>query len=950
MKTNYLNAIIFWMVFAASANAAQIRIDSAEATHNPYEASLAFDNNPSTRWTTGTPQAPEQSILFKLNQAANIRGLDIQYEASSEDGPAEFQVFITIDPKNLGQPVYSGKGLKKNTKIEFAPKYGNYVKLVQTASKGGAFWSIHEITLIPADTSDTFAAGVEPLDSAKMLFLDTTIPIEARLDILMELMTVREKLAMVAMGMPVERLKVPGLSSTEALHGLTGSATGQTTIFPQSIALGAAFDKKLAYQVSQAIGQETRAAGFQQAWSPVFDVCRDPRWGRCEETFGEDTCLVEEIGCAWVNGFQSQGVIATPKHFAGHGGTLLGGRDSHEIGLSERELREIHLPPFRRAVKECKVQSIMQQYAGWLGTPSTASKDLLNGILREEWGFDGFIVSDCYSVRFLCRDKHYIYGDIAQASQGAIEATIARNCGNAYNDPATIAAAEAGRIDIEKINYVVKSILRVLMKRGDFEKTAAPFDSNKVYPGWNSPQHQQLALEAARKAITLLRNENNRLPLKKTIKTIAVIGPAADNVQTGDYSAQPGKEQLISVYEALKTRFGSDAAIHYAPGCDFTSNDASGFAKAVEIAKAAEAAIVVVGDKSEGENKDGGNQSTTGENSDKAVLRLSGLQEELVKAIAATGTPVILVVSSGRPYTLAYADKIDAILYSWFGGQASGTAVADVLFGDYNPAGRLPVTLPKMTEQLPLYYNFIPSGRRYTYIDSDSLPQYRFGYGLSFTQFEYSNLRCEVGNDGHVKVSVDVKNIGTRPGEEVVQLYLTDMFASVQTRIMMLKGFDRVAIEPGRTATVSFKLTPYDLSLLNRSMDRVVEKGQFKVSVGGVSPAYGIKNNGDAVKDQMYYKDATEGLMTYFDIPNDYAADFAYRILPSQGTALNVEVVNKGNLTDRGELKLYIDGRYTGQMHQFELDPAQSKIIEFNAGPSGKMTAVGKYSFAEITR
>ena len=923
-----------------------IKIISAEASDNSGNCIRAYDNDPDTRWDTKGPQKPGQWIHFILSQAAKVNSVELNFEKSKNDQPVGYEVYVTYDPMNWGDPVATGKGTPVKMTIDFPAKYGNHVKIVQTGTTG-LYWSIHEIGFGFADENIKYKTQTDNI--ADRLYMDPSLPIEDRIADVLEYMTVEDKMALVRenWGIPgVPHLKIPKLTKVEAVHGF-GYSNGGPTIFPQCIGQGATWNKELVKKLGSAIGRETKAAGVQAAWSPVLDVARDPRWGRCEETFGEDPYLVTEIGCAWIDGFQSHGLIATPKHFAGHGAPL-GGRDSHDIGLSEREMREIHLPPFRAAFKCSKAESVMMNYSDWLDTVSAASTYLLKGILREEWGFDGFIVSDCGALRNMTSKKHYIVESCEEAAALALKAGVATNCGNVYNCAEALTAAKDGMFNEKDLDFTVSTLLRVMFRHGLFENPPVPFNWDKQYESWNCPEHRQIALQVGRESMTLLKNDNNILPLDKNISSIAVIGPSADDVQLGDYSAKYLPGQIISVLDGIKNAVSQNTKVNYAKGCGHTDTDRSGFDDAVSAAKNSDVAVLILGDSS---NSTGGVKHTSGENNDKASLLFPGIQQDLLEAVTETGTPVVLVVVSGRPYTLEYAvENNPAILMAWFAGQESGTATADVLFGKYNPAGRLPMTLPRDTAQLPLYYNFKTSGRRYEYVDMEFYPRYRFGYGLSYTTFKYSNLKTVVKPDGIVTISADIKNVGKLAGDEVAQLYITDMYASVRTQVMQLKGFERINLKPNQTKTVTFELTPYDISLLNDHMDRVVEPGRFRVFVGGCSPEYVAK---DKLKDSIGFKTDTEGLNGEFNIEKSYAANFVYKLNtedrdgPPFGDSVSVVVSNTGNLTDIGDVKLYDNGTYVGESHRYELLPDENKKIVFDYYPvengNHSLTIVGKY-------
>ncbi len=939
-----LNGIVY--------SAKSVHIMSASASTNSGKLEFSYDEDPSTRWDTGKAQESGQWVHYILSQAVKIDAVKLDCKASADDYPRGYEVYITIDPMNWGEPVAKGSGSRGEMDITFKPKYGNHVKIVQTGNAAGNFWSIHEIGFNFAASAVEYKPASDDVMSRP--YMDPTLPVEQRVANLLEYMTAADKMELMreSWGTPeIPHLKTPPIFKVEAIHGFSYS-NGGPTIFPQCIGQAATWNKALIRELGVAIGQESKAAGVLAAWSPVLDVARDPRWGRCEETFGEDPYLVTEIGCAWIDGVQSLGLVTTPKHFAGHGAPL-GGRDSHDIGLSEREMREIHLPPFRAAFKRCKAESVMMNYSDWLDTVSAASTYLLKGILREEWGFDGFVVSDCGALRNMTAQKHYIVEGCADAAALALKAGVAVNCGNVYNCDETLKAAKEGRFPQEDLDFAASSILRVMFRHGLFENRPVPFNWDKQYDTWNCPKHREIALRVARESMTLLKNEKGLLPLDKNIASIAVIGPSANDVQLGDYSAKHLPGQLISVLDGVKKAVSKDTTVYYAKGCGHTEMDTSGFDEAVEMAKKSTVAVLVLGDSTGGSSK----KETSGENNDRASLLLPGVQQQLLEAVTKTGTPVVLVVVSGRPYTLEYSVKNNpAILMAWLAGQESGTATADVLFGMYNPAGRLPMTLPQDTAQLPLYYNFKTSGRKYEYSDMEFYPRYRFGYGLSYTTFEYSGLKTDVKPDGTITVVAAVKNVGKAAGDEVAQLYITDLYASVRTQVMQLKGFERIHLEPGQESKVSFALQPYDISLLDSKMDRVVEPGKFKVFVGGVSPAY---KAGDNIKDSIGHKNPQEGVNGEFTVDKKYAADFTYTLAVVDrnqepfGNHLVVDAANKGNLTDVGEVKLYDNGKYTGESHRYEIDPGAAKKIEFHYFPTEKgtheLTVVGKYAAVSKT-
>ncbi len=912
--------------------AQQTEISSVSASANQNTVSSVFDKNPHTGWDLSANDLSEdQWLMFTLQTSGDVKEITVKSDGiSAQDLQKALEIYVTYDPMNLGVPVnYSVKGNNKKYTISFTPKYGAHMKVIV---KGGVFSkavSIKEIEVFLTETEKKAGADA-PADKP---YMNPDMPLEQRVESLLSVMTTADKMELLreGWGIPgIPHLGIPDIKKVEAIHGFSyGSGA---TIFPQSINMGATFNRKLIEKAAGAIGDETLVAGAIQAWSPVLDVAQDARWGRCEETYGEDPYVVSEIGGAWIKGYQSRGLMTTPKHFGGHGAPL-GGRDSHDIGLSEREFREIHLVPFRDVIKKYDCQSLMMAYSDYQGVPVAKSKELLVNILREEWGFDGFIVSDCGAIGNLTAKKHYTAQDKIEAARQAMAVLIATNCGDVYNDKAVIDAAEKGLLNMEDLDNTCRTLLRTMFRNGLFENNPSmPLDWNKIYPGWNSDEHKELARQLARESMVLLENKGNILPLSKSLKTIAVIGPGADDLQPGDYTGKPQPGQLKSVLTGIKDAVGSGTKVVYEKGCDFFYTENTQLDKAVKAAQQADVAVLVLGDCTSSESLND-IYKTSGENHDLATLILPGDQQKLLEAVCKTGRPVVLILQSGRPYNLSYAaENCNAILVNWLPGQEGGYATADVLFGDYNPGGRLPMTFPRHVGQLPFYYNFKTSGRRYEYSDMEFHPLYSFGYGLSYTTFEYSDLRTSIDSHGNINVQATVKNTGSVAGDEVAQLYVTDMYASVKTRIMELKGFDRIHLKPGESKTVSFVLTPYQLSLLNDEMDRVVEKGEFKIMVGGTSPSFVAK---DRIKDSVGFTEAQYGVNTIIDYPYEFGADFNIEVVGIEENLIDktktatVRIKNVGNMTDTGKVWMYVDGKKSEEVHHYELDPNQEKQIRF---------------------
>jgi len=644
------------------------------------------------------------------------------------------------------------------------------------------------------------------------------------------------------------RLGIPVMFHEEALHG---PATHGATSFPQAIALASTWDSDLVYEVFSATALETRSRGVHQVLSPVLDLARDPRWGRTEETYGEDPYLAARMGVAAVRGFQGNAppvdkahVIATGKHFAVHGqpenGTNVG-----PANYSERIIREQFLVPFEAAVKKAKLQSIMASYNEIDGVPSHANRDLLEGILRSEWGFAGHIVSDYFGIREL-KEKHFVAGSYEESARQALEAGVDLELPYAEVYPLLLEQVRQGRISEAALDASVARVLRSKFITGLFDDPYADPDlAEKVS---NSQEHRVLALRAAREAIILLKNEGGLLPLDKDkFKKIAVIGPNAEEVHLGNYSGFP--ERGVSILQGIKDRVGAENVI-FAEGCRITENRPAPFSneeirfgdpelnagrirEAFSIAEKADVIILALGG-----NELTSRESWTGHLGDRDSLDLPGSQDDLVRAMMGLGKPVVVFLQHGRPNAINYiSENVPAILEGWYLGQEGGTAVADVLFGDYNPGGKLPVSVPRTTGQLPIFYNYKPTARR-GYIGSATDPIYPFGWGLSYTTFKYANLSVtpdNIGTGAKTAVSVDVTNAGNVTGDEVVQLYIRDEVSSVTRPVKELKGFKRITLEPGETRTVSFSLGPEELSFLDRDMHRTVEPGAFRIMIGGNS-------------------------------------------------------------------------------------------------------------------
>lgn len=620
------------------------------------------------------------------------------------------------------------------------------------------------------------------------------------------------------------RLGIPVIIHDEGLHGLFGNGA---TSFPQAIGMGSSWDPELVEQVARAIGKEARTRGITQLLSPTINIARDVRAGRTEETYGEDPYLASRFAVAFVRGLQSQKVAATPKHFvANFVGD--GGRDSNAVHFSERLLREVYLPAFKASVEEADAWSIMAAYNSYDGIPCSCHRWLLTDVLRKEWKFRGFVVSDYGSVLGIM-EKHNVANSKADAGIKALEAGLdmelpTPECfGREF-----LKAAKAGRISRKAIDRAVSSILRVKFMLGLFDEPYV--DPTEAAEVSDCPEHRELALKMARESIVLLKNEGNLLPLSKELKSIAVIGPNADEIRLGGYSwGYYTKDKIVTPLQGIQNKVSNHTKVLFAEGCKVCDKSRDGFPEAIKIAKSSDVALLFMGNSEE----------TEGEGKDRANLDLPGVQEELIKTIADTGVPTVVVLINGSAITMMnWIDKVGAVVEAWYPGEEGGNAIADVLFGDYTPGGKLPITFPRFVGQLPLYYNHLPTGRGYDYIDMSGTPLFPFGYGLSYTTFEYSNLRVtpkRISSSGKVTISLDVTNTGSYKGDEVVQLYIHDVVASVARPVKELKGFKRISLVPGETKKVTFSLSAKQLGFYNANMKFVVEPGEFDVMIGSSS-------------------------------------------------------------------------------------------------------------------
>jgi beta-glucosidase len=649
------------------------------------------------------------------------------------------------------------------------------------------------------------------------------------------------------------RLGIPVIFHEECLHG---HAAVDGTSFPQPIGLGATFDPDLVCRLFAMTAEEARSRGTHQALTPVVDVAREPRWGRVEETYGEDPYLVSCMGIAAVQGFQGDAafadkkhIIATLKHFAAHGQPE-SGTNCAPANVSERILRDVFLHPFQQAIQKGGAISIMASYNEIDGVPSHANQWLLCDVLRKEWGFKGFVVSDYFAIREL-HERPGLFGNHI-AGDGRQAAALAAKAGVNIELPdpdCYLHLAELVRKGILKeslLNELVAPMLTWKFKLGLFDDPYVNPDVAETIVGCEA--HRRLALQAARATITLLKNDCGVAPLDPgKIRRLAVIGPNADREMLGGYSGKP--KYCTTLLQGIRDRAGDAVTILYHEGCKITiggswhqdevvpgnpEEDRKSIAEAAEVARNADVVVLAIG----------GNEQTSREAwglnhlGDRASLDMVGLQDELVDAVVAAGKPVIAFLFNGRPISIRnLAEKVQAIFECWYLGQETGPAVAQVLFGDANPGGKLPITIPRSVGHVPAYYNHKPFARR-GYLFDDILPLYAFGYGLSYTSFQFGKPRLRkpaIRKGESTSVLVEVSNTGSRTGDEVVQVYIRDKVSSVTRPVKELKGFQRVTLDPGTTKTVSLAITPEHLAFYNIDMEHVVEPGEFEIMVGNSS-------------------------------------------------------------------------------------------------------------------
>lgn len=649
------------------------------------------------------------------------------------------------------------------------------------------------------------------------------------------------------------RLKIPLLFGQDVIHGYK-------TTFPIPLAEAASWDLQAIELAARVAAIEASASGIHWTFAPMVDIGRDPRWGRVMEGAGEDTYLGSKIAYARVKGFQGNklgdlnSVMACVKHFAAYGAAT-GGRDYNSVDMSERMLFETYLPPFKAAL-DAGAATFMNSFNDINGIPATGNVHLQRDILKGKWNFQGFVVSDWGSIGEMV--AHGYSKDLKAAAFSAITAGSDMDMeSNAYRYNLAELVKE-GKVSIDLIDDAVKRILRKKYELGLFENPYKYSDDKRAEKALNNPENRKAALEVAEKSIVLLKNENQTLPLSKSLKTIAFIGPMVKEYKAnmGFWSVElPDVDYdkwVVSQWDGLQNKVGKTTKLLYAKGCEVDGDNKDGFAEAVATAKQADVVILSIGER----------RDMSGEAKSRSDLHLPGIQEDLVKAIQATGKPVVVLINAGRPLIFNWtADNVPAIVYTWWLGTEAGNAIANVLFGDYNPSGKLPMTFPREVGQIPIYYNHFSTGRPApnenstgyvsSYIDLKNSPKFPFGYGLSYTKFNYSDLKlssAKIKSNETIKVSFQLSNVGKVAGEEVVQLYLQDKFGSVVRPVLELKDFQKVKLNAGESKTIEFTIDKEKLSFYNDKIEWVAEPGDFEVMIGASSADIKLKANFELVQ------------------------------------------------------------------------------------------------------
>lgn len=647
------------------------------------------------------------------------------------------------------------------------------------------------------------------------------------------------------------RLHIPLLFGLDVIHGFR-------TTFPIPLGETASWDLDLMKQTAHTAAKEAAAYGIHWTFAPMVDIARDPRWGRVMEGAGEDTYLGSRAAEARVHGFQGDGlghtdaIMACAKHFAAYGAAV-GGRDYNSVDMSLRQLNETYLPPFKAAVN-AGVATLMNSFNDINGVPATGNSYILRNVLKGEWNFQGFVVSDWGSIGEMI--PHGYAKDSCDAAFKAIVAGSDMDMESRCYKNNLKKLVEDGQVPVALIDDAVKRILTKKYELGLFDDPFRYCNEDREASQKNNVENRKLAREAGEKSIVLLKNANQLLPLDKNIKNVAIIGPFAKatvaNHGFWSIAFDDDSSRIVSQFDGIRQQLGNKSKLTYAKGCNENDNDKSGFAEALKIAKKADVIIMSLGE----------GPAMSGEAKSRSNIHFSGVQEELLKEVAKTGKPIVLLINAGRPLVFDWAiDHVSAILYTWWLGTEAGNSIADVLFGEYNPSGKLPMTFPKTEGQIPIYYNHYSTGRPAkddndkiyvsAYIDLANNPEYPFGYGLSYSKFDISNLQISASqmqiNGGKLDVSVDVKNTGNFDGEEVVQLYIRDLVGSVVRPVRELKGFQKIMLQKGETRKITFQLKPEDLKFYNDKLEYINEPGQYEIYVGNSSVG-GLKGAFELVK------------------------------------------------------------------------------------------------------
>jgi beta-glucosidase len=688
-------------------------------------------------------------------------------------------------------------------------------------------------------------------------FLNPNLSIDERVDDLVSKLTLVEKASQMLHGAPpIERLGIPAYNWwNECLHGV--ARAGVATVFPQAIGLAAMWNAKRMHEVADVISTEARAKHHEALrqgdrdiykgltfWTPNINIFRDPRWGRGHETYGECPFLTARLSVAFCRGMQGDDpkylkLVATPKHFAVHSGPE-GLRHSFNAVVSEKDLRETYLPAFHACITEAKAQSVMGAYNRTNGEVCCGSELLLVKILRQEWKFEGYVVSDCWAVRDF-HEHHKVTQNWEQSAALAVSKGCDLNCGCTFEHLPE--AVEQGLVSEAQLDVSLKRLFRARMLLGMFDPPEQVPYASIPYEVNDCDAHRALALQAARESIVLLKNKNNLLPLSPEIRSIAVIGPNAnsDEVLVANYHGIPSRP--VTPLEGIRAAVSKQTKVLYTNGCKLTGMQNGGLnghghlSEALSVAKRADVVVLCLGLSAEieGEQGDVSNSEAAG---DKIDLNLTGLQQRMMEQIVALGKPTVLVLLAGSAMSVTWAQEhVDAIVDAWYPGGEGGTAIADVLFGKVSPGGRLPITFPKSIADVPTFTDYSMQGRTYRYIEKE--PLYPFGYGLSYSRFEYSEASAtpsRVAAGQSVVVSATLKNVGKCLADEVVELYVRDLEASCRVPHHELRGFQRVTLKPGEAQRISFTLTARDLSLINEQGQRVLEPGRFEVYLGGSQP------------------------------------------------------------------------------------------------------------------